>query len=105
MAKENNKFVNPFEPATYKQQNGVTVCVPGPSIEDFIAAKGEKSVAEYVKDQIKGEFDGEIKTFDEKDIAWLESEIKNHEYNKKNKERLLAESQLVTNEMNKTGQK
>lgn len=101
MTKQENKeatgFVNPFEAATIVVENGVNVIVPGPSIEDFIKAKGEKSVAEYVKGEIKDELNGELREFDKEDITWLEKEILNHNYNKKNNARLLAESQLETN--------
>jgi t-SNARE complex subunit (syntaxin) len=82
MAKENKTttgFVNPFE--------------AGVSFESFINAVGSSSVAEYLKGQIKDEVEGELREFDEADIKWLEKEIKNFNYNAKNKEAFLKQAE------------
>lgn len=82
MAKEKTTaagFVNPFE--------------PGVSFESFINALGEKSVSDFVKGEIKDEVDGELREFDEADIKWLEKEIKNYNYNKKNKDAFLKQAE------------
>lgn len=94
MAKTEAKtgFVNPFEPATYEVVEGITKTIPGPSLEEFIKAKGDKSVADYVKGEIV-EIEGEIREITEAEVKHLEKEIANFNYNAKNKDKFLAQAQ------------
>lgn len=75
---ENKEFVNPF-------QTGV-------SLDEFIKAVGTKNVADYLKGQTKNEVDGELYDFTPEDVKYLEKEIKNHAYNKKNKDAFLKQA-------------
>ena len=73
-AKATAKFVNPFGAGT--------------SLEDFIKAKGETSVTDYLNGNTKEE--GE--PFTDADAKWIESEISAFKYNKDNKDRLLKQA-------------
>jgi hypothetical protein len=89
MAKTNNEtseFVNPFEPAKVVVRNGANVVIPGPSIDQFVAALSGKSVKEY----LDGQFKTETEPFTDEDVKWLESEIKKAAYNAAHKDEFLT---------------